>query len=207
MDENSHYESKVANGVYAYHVRAYMPLNGRKVCIDLAPTDGKGGNITFASAPGINRDFKLVLSGLGKDGDPGDANAYYGGHIWVGDGAGSFTSDGYWTNLKVKYPGAKVTFILTPQGACLDGSPAPSKEIDCSVEDLYSGKYLVNFPLALYRVSAILKTAEGEQKALKVTSVEEATGPHYEYIDETFPPDPDDADGHPIIPQIAVWEE
>src|SRR4051812_28606351 len=41
MDENSHYESKVANGVYQFHGRAYIPLNGNKVCVDLQSLDGK----------------------------------------------------------------------------------------------------------------------------------------------------------------------
>lgn len=207
MDQNSHYESKVDNGVYAFHVRAYMPLNGQKVCIDLAPTDGKEGDITFESAPGVNRDFQLVLSGLGKGGDPNDANSYYGGHIWVMDGARTFTDYGYWNNLKAKYPGAKITFVLTPGGPCLDGSDAPAKKIDISVDDVNAGKYLVNFPLALYRVSAVLTTADGQEKALKLTTVQNALGAHYDYIDETFPPNPDDVEGHPLVPEIAVWED
>ena len=206
MDASSHYEQQVADGIYAFRTSALMPLNGNMVRIDLESSDNISPSIQQASAPGIIKDFKLVLSGLVKDGDPTDANSYFGGHIWIGDGAGSFTSDGYWTNLAVKYPGAMITFNLSPKGPCVDGSPAPEKNIDCSVDDLQQGKYLINFPFAYYRLTAVLTTVNGVQIPLRLNFVPGATGPRYGYLDITFPPDPSDPDGYPLNPEVAVWE-
>src|SRR5690349_1753776 len=53
MDGNSHYEGKVESGLYKLHGRAYMQLNGKTVCVDLAPTDGKPYDVEQASKPGI----------------------------------------------------------------------------------------------------------------------------------------------------------
>jgi hypothetical protein len=41
------------------------------------------------------------------------------------------------------------------------GGAAPSKQVDCSAENLQQGKSLVNFPSAYYRLAAVLKTAQG----------------------------------------------
>jgi hypothetical protein len=205
MDANGHYEMKVADGIYAFHAYAFMQLNGKQVCIDLQTLDGISPSIQQASAPGIVKDFALKLSGLVPDGDPSDANSYNGGHVWVGDGSAFFTSTGYWDNLAVHFPGATVTFTLTPEGNCLDGSPAPLKQITCSVEDLEQGKYLVNFPYALYKLNAALTTTNGEQKSLNLSPIPGIENT-YDYLELSFPPDPGDPDGHPLNPQVAVWE-
>ena len=63
----------------------------------------------------------------------------------------------------MNYPRAMISFILTPKGPCVDGSTAPTKQIDYSVEDLQQGRYLVNFPYAYYRLTAVLMTALGGQ--------------------------------------------
>lgn len=207
MDENGHYEMKVADGVYAFHATAYVPLNGKTVCVDLESVDNISPSVQQVSTPGIVKNFGLKLYGLSKFGDASDANSYFGGHAWVGDGAANFTSDGYWTNLAVHYPGATITFILTPEGPCVDGSAAPAKQINLSVEDLQKGKYLVNFPYAYYRLTAVLTTAQGQQKALRLTFVPGATGPHYDYLDLTFQPNEADPDGHPFNPEVVAWEE
>src|SRR5215831_7764715 len=72
MDANSHYEQKVADGIYAFRASAMMPLNGQMVNIDLESTDGISPSVQQASAPGIIKDFRLRLDGLMKDGDPND---------------------------------------------------------------------------------------------------------------------------------------
>ena len=82
----------------------------------------------------------------------------------------------------------------------------PEKSINCSVADLQQGRYLVDFPFAYYRLSAVLTTAQGTKMPLRLTFIPGATGPHYDYLDVTFPPDPLDPDGHPYNPQDAVWE-
>jgi len=97
---------------------------------------------------------------------------------------------------------AMINFILTPKGPCLDGRTAPTKEIECSVEDLHQGRYLVNFPYAWYRLTAVLKTAQGPEKQLRLTFIPGASGPHYEAFDLTFPPDASD---NPHNPYTAVW--
>jgi len=63
----------------------------------------------------------------------------------------------------MNYPRSMISFILTPKGPCVDGSTAPTKQIDYSVEDLQQGRYLVNFPYAYYRLTAVLMTALGGQ--------------------------------------------
>ena len=207
MDANSHYEQKVADGIYAFHASALMPLNGNKIRVDLQSLDNIPAHIQQASAPGIVKNFALVLSGLGKVGDASDANSYFGGHICVGDGVGFFGDYGYWNNLKVKYPGSTITFTLTPKGSCVDGSDAPLKQITCTVDDLETGKYLVNFPYAWYQLSAVLTTANGAQKNLVLSFIPDDSGTTHNYLDVTFPPDPASMDNYPLNPQIAVWEQ
>jgi len=207
MNGQGHYEEQVIDGLYAFHAYAKMPLNGQMVMIDLESLDDISYSVQQASAPGILKNFGLKLSGLKKEGDPNDANSYFGGHVSVADGAANFTPDGYWTNLAVTYPGAMITFILTPKGTCVDGSSAPTKKIECSVEDLQQGRYLVDFPFAYYRLTAVLRTAQGVQRQLRLTFIPGATGPHYDALDLTFPPDPSDPDGHPYNPYVAVWAE
>lgn len=207
MDNNSHYKQEVLSSVYAFDARASMLLNGHRVNIPLDPVDGKTGNTQFASAPGVVRDFRLKLSGLLPGGDPGDANSYYGGKVSVCDGADNFTSTGYWDNLAAKYPGSTVIFTLTPKGPCVDGSAAPLKQITCTVDDLLnSGKYLVNFPLARYYLTALLRKSSGQQIPLKLTFIPGATGPLYDFLDLTFPPASNDPDRWPSIQYVAVWE-
>jgi len=207
MDSKAHYEAQVIDGLYAFHAYARMPLNGQIVMIDLESLDNISYSVQQASAPGIVKNFGLKLSGLKKEGDPNDANSYFGGHVSIADGAANFTSDGYWNNLAVNYPGAMISFILTPKGPCVDGSAAPTKQIDCSVEDLQQGRYLVDFPYAYYRLTAVLRTAQGAQKQLRLTFIPGATGPHYDALDLTFSPDPSDPDGHPYNPYVAVWQD
>jgi hypothetical protein len=114
MDANGHYEEQVIDGLYAFHAYAKMPLNGQTVMIDLESLDNVSYSVQQASAPGIVKNFGRKLSGLKKEGDPNDANSYFGGHVSIADGAANFTPDGYWNTLAVNYPGAMISFLSTP---------------------------------------------------------------------------------------------
>ena len=63
MDDNSHFEAQVKNVCIRYMQRL-LCLNVRKVCIDLAPADGKPYDLEQASKPEIVKDYKLMLTGL-----------------------------------------------------------------------------------------------------------------------------------------------
>ncbi len=207
MDDKSHYEQKVTPGLYAFDARMWTSLNGNVVSIPLDPVDGQSSNTQFNSAPGVTRDFSLRLTGLIPGGDANDANSYYGGKISVCDGAGNFTPTGNQNNLAAKYPGSTVIFTLTPKGPCLDGSNAPLKDISVSVGDLQNaGRCLVNFPLAKYYLSAILRKPSGQQYPLKLTFVSGATGNHYDLLTITFAPAANDPECRPPIIFTAVWE-
>ena len=38
VDANGHDESRVPHGLFGFHARAYLPLNGNTVCVDRLPT-------------------------------------------------------------------------------------------------------------------------------------------------------------------------
>ena len=209
MDNNSHYGSKVVSDLYSFHARAYMPLNGKTVCIDLAPVDGKPFDYEQASKPGIVKDFKLMLTGLMPGGDPNNLAYYCGAHINFTDGAYNFTSEGYWTCLSAKYPGAKVVFNFAIAGPLLDGSEGQSQQIAAPVEAIKTGQWIIGIPLAAYRLTATLVTQDGSTMPLRLNQISTAgsdINAHYDYVNLTFPPDPEDMDGHPLDPHIAVWE-
>lgn len=209
MDANSHYEGKVENGLYKLHGRAYMQLNGRTVCIDLAPTDGKPYDVEQASKPGIVKDFKLVLYGLAPGADPNIVDNYYGAHINITDGAFNFTSEGFWNSLSARYPGAKVVFNFAIASPLLDGSEGQSQQIETTVEAIKSGQWFIDIPFAVYRLTATLVLQNGATMPLRlnqISTVGSDINAHYDYVDITFPPNPEDIDGHPIEPHFAVWE-
>ena len=207
MDNTSHYEKEVATGLYTFNVRAWTSLNGKVISVPLDPADGKPSTTQFNSANGITRDFRLKLTGLVPGGDPAYADSYYGGKIAVCDGAYFFGQNGTTNNLGTKYPGATVMFILTPKSLCIDGSTAQIAQINIAVEDLRSSsEYLVNFPLARYYLSALLKKATGQQIPLKLNFTNAATGAHYDFLDISFSPATNDQDCNPGIPRGAVWE-
>jgi hypothetical protein len=205
MDAQSHYEVQVPSNVYAVHARAYMQLNGKTEAIDLKPLDGKPDDINLPSDPGIVRDFALQLTGEVPGGDPATIQGYYGAKIWFGDGSYNFTSGGYWDNLSVKYPGAKVKFTLTPQSPLIDGAQAQEVQLDASIEDIKTGKWYVNVPYAVYRTTALLVSANGQQKPLYLSLIPDISTSH-NYVDLSFPPDKTDPFGRPEKEQLAVWE-
>lgn len=207
MDANSHYEGKVTSALYGLHARAFMPLNGNKVCIDLEPTDGKPEYVTQASKPGIVKDFKLMLTGLAAGGNPDNVGDYYGAHINFIDG-NYFSSDAYWHNLATDYPGAKVYFNFAIAGPLLDGSQGQSQQVEAPVDSLTNGYWFYNIPYAAYRVTAKLVTANGNEIPLKLSGLGNLgsdLNERLDYIDLTFPPNPDDVDGRPIDPTLAIW--
>jgi len=207
MDNSSHYEKEVVAGLYTFNVRAWTSLNGKVISVPLDPADGKPANTQFNSANGITRDFRLKLTGLIPGGDPAYADSYYGAKVAVCDGAYFFGQNGTANNLGTKYPGATVVFILTPKSPCIDGSAAQIAEIQIAVENLRSSsEYLVNFPLARYYLSALLKKATGQQIPLKLNFTNAATGAHYDFLDISFSPASNDQDCNPGTPRAAVWE-
>lgn len=205
MDANSHYAASVKSGLYVFHARAFMQLNGRKVCIDLAPVDGKEPSISQASGPGINKDFKLQLTGLAPWGDPTNVEDYFGAHINFADGAYNLTSDGYWNNIATAHPGAKIVFTLTIKTPLIDGMQGESQQIETTAEVIKAGQWFINIPFAAYRVTATLVEPNGAQKNLRL-SFSSTANEHSDYLDLLFPPSADDPDGHPSEPLMFVWE-
>jgi hypothetical protein len=206
MDENSHYGTSVKSGLYVFHARAFMQLNDNKVCIDLAPVDGKSPDIAQASAPGITKDFKLQLTGLVPGGNPSEVEDYFGAHINFADGKYNFSTDGYWDNLATEHPGAKVVFTLTIASPLIDGTQGQSQQLESPVDGIASGKWFVNIPFAAYRVTAVLVEPDGSQRNLKL-SFPSNINAHSDYLDLLFPPDRDDPDGHPSQPSMFVWAD
>ena len=205
MDSNSHYEVKVPNNVYAVHARAYTQLGGKTVAIDLKPLDGKADNISLPSAPGIVRDFALQLTGEIPGGDPTTIQGYYGAKIWFGDGNYNFSPSGYWESFSIKYPGSKAQFVLTPLSKLIDGSTGQAIQLEATMDEIKTGKWFVNIPYAVYRVSARLITADGQQKALELTvppNISSLSGT----VDVSFPPHSSDPFQRPSKEQVAVFE-
>ena len=83
----------------------------------------------------------------------------------------------------------------------------PSMTADLVPHPAYKTSFYTGFPYAYYRLAAVLKTAQGVQKQLRLTFIPGVTGPHYDALDLTFPPDPSDPDGHPYNPYVAVWAD
>lgn len=204
MDGNSHYEISVPNNVYAVNAWAEMVLNGNKVMIDLKPLDGKPSNINLPSAPGIVRDFALQLTGEIPGGDPSTIQGYYGAKVWFGDGKYNFTSEGYWENLNSKYSNSKVQFTFTPSSPLIDGNPGQIIKTEATTEELKNGKWFVNIPFAVYRVTALLTTSSGQQKPLQLSIIPNISS-SANSVDLTFPPDKSDPFGRPQKAQLALW--
>ena len=203
MDEHSHYEVKVSQGAYQMRARLYAPLNGNTICIDLVPLDSKPDNEMQESQPGIVRDYGLQLTGLIPGRDPNSVGSYAGAQLSLTDGARNFTDNGYWENIASRYPGASVHAVLTPKGPLVDGSQGEAVSLTCKVEDIQTTYYFWNFPLAAYELSGTLTTADGQQLPLLfsvIPNLNPATT-----VTLLYEPNKDDNDGHPVIPNIAVW--
>lgn len=184
-----------------------MPLNGQMVMIDLESLANISYSVEQASAPGILKNFALKLSGLKKEGDPNDANSYFGGHVSIADGAANFTSDGYWNNLAVNYPGAMIKFHFNPQRS-LRGRKCRFNQTDrlqCGRSS--AGKISCEFPLRLVPTNGSINNSPRRSKTTTPDLHPWSDRPHYDYLDLTFPPDPSDRDGHPYNPYVAVWAD
>jgi hypothetical protein len=204
MDANSHYEIQVPNNVYAVNAWAEMILNGNKVMIDLKPLDGKPSNINLPSAPGIVRDFALALTGEIPGGDPSTIQGYYGAKIWFGDGKYNFTSEGYWENLESRFPNSKVQFTFTPGGPLIDGTAGQTIRKEATTAELKTGKWFVDVPYGLYRVTSVLTTSTGQQQQLRLSILPNISTAGNS-VDLTFPPDKSDPFGRPQKAQVALW--
>lgn len=203
-DANGRYELQVPNNVYAVHGWAYLQLGSNTVAIDLKPLDGKPDSIALPSAPGIVRDFALQLTGEVAGGNPATIQGYYGAKVWVGDGAYNFTSDGYWTNLAAKYPGAQVQLLFMPLTPLIDGTKGENIAKLAPVEEVKTGKWFVGLPYAVYRVYARLVARNGQITNLRISALPD-TNPGAS-ADLRFAPDPGDPFQRPGKEQLALWQ-
>src|SRR5690349_571614 len=134
-DANGHYESRVPHGLYGFHARAYLPLNGSFVCVDLEPLDGKPTHIAVDTTPGIVKDFMLKLTGPVAGGDPRTIQGYYGGSITVTDGAN--WREPIFGAMSRRYPpGTKVVVVLQPLGPAIDGSRPEPLRFVCDLQKM-----------------------------------------------------------------------
>lgn len=202
VDANGHYESKVVSGLYGFHARAYMPLNGNVVCVDLEPLDGRPTEQAVHSSPGIVKDFGLRLTGPVAGGNAATIQGYHGGKITITDG--DDWKNPYFGSLVKTYPaGSKVYLTLVPQSPLIDGSRGETITEECRIEDMKGGGiHRANIPLAAYSASAVLVTPNGQKRKMKVAAL-----PNTSFADAVniyFEPNPDDHDGKPVVPNILV---
>jgi len=107
--------------------------------------------------------------------------------------------------LSNQYPNSKLQFLLSPMSKLIDGTTGQNIQLEANVDDIKTGKWFVNIPYAVYRVTAKLITAEGQQKGLELSVLPNISS-STNYVDLTFPPDEADPFQRPVKEQIAVWE-
>jgi hypothetical protein len=203
MDASGHYESRVPHGLYGFHARAWLPLNGETVCVDLEPLDGRPTQTALDSTPGLVRDFGLRLSGPVAGGDPRTIQGYYGGSLTVTDGA-NWKSPVFGA-MSRRYPaGTKVVVSLQPTGPAIDGSTPPPVRYEYDVQKIQSGDHKVNIVLAAYRASAVLVTPDGHQRPLLVALLPDLN--YGRTVELVYRPDRDDHDGRPARPNLFVLD-
>lgn len=203
VDASGHYESRIPHGLYGFHARAWLPLNGETVCVDLEPLDGRPTETALDSTPGIVRDFALRLTGPVAGGDTRTIQGFYGGSLTVTDGAN-------WKNpvfgaMSRRYPaGTKVAVSLQPIGPAIDGSSPPPVRYEYDLQKIQTGEHKVNIVLAAYRATAVLLTPDGRQHPLRV-----ALQPNLNYgnsVDLLYRPNRDDHDGRAERPNLFVLD-
>jgi hypothetical protein len=203
VDASGHYESRVPHGLYGFHARAWMPLNGQTVCVDLEPLDGRPTETALDSTPGIVRDFGLRLTGPVAGGNATTIQGYHGGSLTVTDGAN-------WKNpmfgaIRRRYPaGTKVVVTLQPIGPAIDGSTPPPVRYEYDAQKIQSGEHKVNIVLAAYRASASLVTPDGRERPLLVALLPDLN--YGRSVELVYRPDRDDHDGRPGRPNLFVLD-
>ncbi len=200
VQPNGHYESHIPDGIYGIDCRAYMPHNGRTLCIDLDPLDGHPDHgASTESHPGIVKDFGLKLWGPVLGAPQGSVWAFHGGKVCIND-AGAFHS--YFDALTRRYPqGTKVRVVLKPRSALLDGSPAREITLDCDPANMTSGAGF-SVPIAVYSATAQIITPDGQ--AHPTTLGLQGVGPFGPSQDVLFTPEPTDPNGKPCLIYLFV---
>lgn len=203
MDGNGRYALRVPHGLYVVSASAYMPLNGKTLCVGLDILDGRPQNITVDSTPGIVKDFGLKLWGPKPDGKLDSFAGYNGGGIYVTDGAN--WKEAIFGSMERRYPqGTYVEVTLTPRSRLIDGSMGQTLTLRCDLKRMQSGHTHPNIPLAVYTATARIVTPDGRARRLKVALL-----PDLNYVDAmeiTFEPRTDDHEGGPAIPNLFVLD-
>ena len=203
VDASGHYESRVPHGLYGFHARAWLPLNGETVCVDLEPLDGRATETALDSTPGIVRDFGLRLTGPVAGADTRTIQGFYGGSLTVTDGA-NWKSPVFGA-MSRRYPaGTKVVVWLQPIGPAIDGSSPPPVRYEYDLQKIQNGEHKVNIVLAAYRATAVLVTPDGRQHPLRVALLPDLS--YGNSVDVLYRPDRDDHDGRAARPSLFVLD-
>jgi hypothetical protein len=152
VDGNGHFEQQVADGSYRIQVVCIVNVAGQRIPVDLVSLDGKE-LVDQLSAPGIVKDYRLVLTGLKAGEDPKSATAFYGGAFAIHD----TTADEPSKSLAGRYPGTRLHVTLTPRSAWADGSAGDPIAFDLNPGDTIFGQARVRgIPLGVYSVGMSL---------------------------------------------------
>jgi hypothetical protein len=163
VDANGHFEQQVPDGLYQVKATCVVEHAGRRVPVDLVRLDATREGVDQASAAGIVRDYRLVVSGLkpGADARRG-AESFYGGGVRV---VGP-QYDVVRGTLGTRFKGGKVRVTLTPTGPCVDGVRRGPVTIDLGAGDVDYGGKAWNIALADYTATAVVIDAAGTGHAL-----------------------------------------
>jgi hypothetical protein len=154
--------------VYRVIPTVAVTINGHRVPVDVVPIDGSQAGSSQASAEGIVKDFRLVINTAKSGADPSKPDSYFGGSVEVRDPT--------FSDIARHHPGTKVRVSFTPVSATVDGSRADPFTIDLDVARVTQGDKIWRLPLAAYRVSAALVSANGSTSALGCAPKFDVTG-------------------------------
>jgi hypothetical protein len=181
VDKNGRYELQVPDGLYKLSAQCNVTLYGHQVQVDLMPIDGRKIGADQPSAPGIVKDFRLVLSALQPEKDPNALDSYYGGTLHVDDPT--------YTPLKGqihhRHPGAKVRVTLAPLCPIVDGSKIDPFSVEMDAKEAVAGR-INRIPLGAYKVTTELVSADGSVQPLTVSKDISGTGTSVEAYWERY---------------------
>ncbi len=165
VDKNGHYEQQVPDGLYQVTATCVVEHSGHRLPVDLVWLDDRKVGVDQASASGIVRDFRMVISGLRPGEDPKGERAFFGGILAVNGPAYTLTGGSFST----RHPGAKVLLTITPQGPLLDGSRMDAVTIDIDSADLNYSSNRRNIPFGVYKASAMLVSKDGSKTPMQIS--------------------------------------
>ena len=165
VDANGHFEQQIPDGLYQIKASCIVDHAGHRVPIDLVAIDGKKHGVDQATATGVVKDFRMVMSGLKPEADPKAADAYFGGVLSVNGPAYGVTIGSFST----RHPGAKVQVTLTPRGPLIDGSSLDPLSFDIAVTNLDYSLRLRSLPLGEYDCTTTLVGTDGTKQTLPVS--------------------------------------